>query len=211
MLRIFITAFEPYDEWQENASWLALVEFTKNLPTGVRLTTRRYPVDFHAVLERLARDLRDDYDYAIHLGQAPGSAKIRLESIGINVGGHSARGAESCRPLVEDGPVAYRADMPLAEWAQRLTQAGIPATVSYHAGTYLCNATLYLAHHIAAQQRLRTKITFVHLPLDLTQSATRGQEIAALPAAVSARALRMIVDDLVKRAQPDAAVLAGPL
>ena len=54
--RIFITAFEPYEGWSENSSWLALVEFTKNLTPLARVTTRRYPVNFDVVRERLARD-----------------------------------------------------------------------------------------------------------------------------------------------------------
>ena len=29
MPRVLLTAFEPYDEWKTNASWLALVELTK--------------------------------------------------------------------------------------------------------------------------------------------------------------------------------------
>jgi pyroglutamyl-peptidase len=208
MLRIFVTAFEAYDEWPDNASWLALVEFTKDLPGGARITTRRYPVDFQAVRQRLESDLSEDYDYALHLGQAPGSAKIRLETIGINVGGRAELGPESFQPLVADGPTAYRTGLPVSEWASMLHQAGLPATVSYYAGTYLCNATLYLTHHIAARQRLRTKATFVHVPLDVSRSAQRSQELASLPASISAAALRLIIEDLVKRGQPDAASLA---
>ena len=57
MPKILLTAFEPYDVWSENASWLALVELTKEMPPGIDITTRRYPVDFTAVKERLAEDL----------------------------------------------------------------------------------------------------------------------------------------------------------
>jgi pyroglutamyl-peptidase len=199
MPHIFITAFEPYDEWEENASWLALVEFTKALPPDAKITTRRYPVDFQIVRERLSRDLEEGFDCALHLGQAPGAASIRLEAIGLNVGGSSIEHPESLHPLVADGPVAYRSELPLAEWATQLRNAGVPATVSYHAGTYLCNAMLYLSHHLVQRQRLRTKAAFIHVPLDTSQAATTAKEVATLPASLAAAALRLIVDDLIKR------------
>ena len=66
MPRIFISAFEPYDGWSENSSWLALVEFTKRLGPNAKVTTRLYPVDFDIVAERLRKDLAADYDFAIH-------------------------------------------------------------------------------------------------------------------------------------------------
>src|SRR5262245_50824012 len=87
---ILITAFEPYDRWQENSSWLALVELTRELPLEPKVVTRRYPVDFEQTRSRLFEDLAAGYDFALHLGQAPGIGRIHLEAIGVNVGGHSS-------------------------------------------------------------------------------------------------------------------------
>jgi pyroglutamyl-peptidase len=98
--------------------------------------------------------------------------------------------------LVEDGPVAYRSQLPLAVWAQKLRQAGIPAQVSYHAGTFLCNATLYLSHYLAEQQGLHTRSAFVHLPLDTSQVLSDRQDLPSLPAAMTGSALRLILDEL---------------
>ncbi len=196
MATVLITAFEPYDRWKTNSSWLALVELTRELPAGHKLVTRRYPVDFSTVKQRLADDLAADFDYALHLGQAPGSGRIQLEAIGLNIGGSSGQTADQFRPLVEDGPVAYRSSLPLGEWAGLLCAAGIPATVSYHAGTYLCNAILYLSCYLSHQMRLRTQSAFIHLPLDMTQTAGLPQDFASLPAALSAAAVRLILDAL---------------
>lgn len=196
MASVLITAFEPYDRWDDNSSWLALVELTKDLPAGPRVTTRRYPVDFSLVRERLADDLAAGYDYALHLGQSPGLGRIHLEAIGLNIGGTSQQLSEQFQPLVPDGPVAYRSDLPLANWAAKLRAANIPAQVSYHAGTYLCNATLYLTHHLCRERGWKTKATFVHLPLAAEQAVRERQDIASLPAAVAAQALRLILAEL---------------
>lgn len=200
MTTILLTAFEPYDRWTENASWLALVEFTRelarDLPAGAKVVTRRYPVDFEAVRANLADDLAADYDYALHLGQAPGISRIHLESIGINVGGHSSQTPDQYQPLVAGGPAAYQTALPLSEWSSQIRGLGIPCQVSYHAGTYLCNALLYLTHHVIATGRLKTKAAFIHLPLAPEQVLAERQDWPSLPSALAAEAIRSIVRDL---------------
>lgn len=200
MPRLFITAFEPYDGWKLNSSWLALVEFTKTMSASADITTRLYPVDFAEVKKRLERDLRDGYDFAIHLGQSPGASCIELEAIGLNVGGRSDQSAEEYEPLMEDGPVAYRSQLPLGKWSQELRSQGIPANVSYHAGAYLCNAMLYLTHYFAEKMSLETQAAFLHLPLDYSQTVEQTKRMPAMPAAMSARALQLIIDQLPTRA-----------
>jgi len=195
---VLITAFEPYDCWTANSSWLALVQLTKDLPAEPTVTTRLYPVDFAAVKERLASDLRANYDYALHLGQAPGSTRIQLEAFAINIGGSSRQSPDEFRTLVDGGPAAYRSALPLAAWSAQLHETGIPAQVSYHAGAYLCNATLYFGSYLAERMGLKTQATFIHLPLDLTQTADQAQDMASMPSATSARALRIVLEDLAR-------------
>jgi pyroglutamyl-peptidase len=196
MARVLITAFKPYDRWQTNASWLAMVELTKSLPPSAEVTTRLYAVDYAQVKERLADDLQADYDYVLHLGQSPGSSCVQLEKVGLNVAGPAGRDGCEPPPLVEGGPPAHQSRLPLAEWAAYLRSHGIPAILSYHAGTYLCNAALYLTHHYIAEHGYRTQAAFVHLPLDVTQAAQEHPIAPSLPAAVSAQAIRLLLQQL---------------
>ncbi len=196
MASVLITAFEPYDRWRANASWLTLMRLTQSLPNQPSITTRLYPVDFAAVKERLANDLRANHDFALHLGQAPGSTRVQLESIAINIGGSSMQMPEDFRPLVDGGPIAYRSPLPLGAWATQLRDKGIPAQVSYHAGTYLCNATLYFSCYLSERMGLKTRSAFVHLPLDPSQTAAQSQDLASLPAQLSADALQTILAEM---------------
>ena len=196
MPSILLTAFEPYDRWQSNASWLALVELTQDLPEEPTITTRLYPVDFTAVKQRLAKDLAANYDYAIHLGQAPGSSRVQLEAIGINVGGSGHQSPDQYLPLSEDGPVAFRSPLPLTVLAIKLREAGIPAQVSYHAGTYLCNATLYWNCYLAERLSIKTQAAFIHLPLDVSQVVGEPHGMPSLPTSLATKALRLILEEL---------------
>ncbi len=137
----------------------------------------------------------------LHLGQAPGSSRIRLEAIGLNVGGRSHLPPDDFRPLITDGPVAYRSGLPLAEWAQRMRGAGIPAQVSYHAGTYLCNAILYFTHYLIDRRKLNTRAAFVHLPLVPAQVLAERDEVPSLPTTLGAAALRIILEELAGRTE----------
>ncbi len=205
MKSVLITAFEPYDVWTSNSSWLALMELVRERPAEPRIVTRRYPVDFQAVQERLAADLDGDYDLALHLGQAPGTGLIKLEAFGVNVGGRIGQHPDEFAPLSLAGPAAYRSQAPLARWAGQLRSAGIPAAVSHHAGTYLCNATLYWTHHLAERRGLRTQSAFLHLPLDPSQVIGQTRDLPSLPAATVAAALRLILADVVSGAPPSLA------
>ena len=195
MTSVLITAFEPYDRWQANSSWLALVHLTQDLPREPSVTTRLYPVDFAAVKEQLANDLRR-LRLRPAFGTAPGSTRIQLEAFAINIGGSSLQSPDEFCPLVDGGPAAYRSLLPLADWSAQLREAGIPAQVSHHAGTYLCNATLYFSCYLAERMGLKTQATFLHLPLDLEQTAQQAQNMASIPAAASARALRIVLEEL---------------
>jgi len=196
MMKVLLTAFEPYDPWTSNSSWLTLVELTKDLPPGIDVRTRLYPVDYEQVRQRLTADLAEHYDVALHLGQAPGAAQIELEMIGINVRGSGEGTPDRFVPLADDGPDAYRSQLPLSDWMIALRQAGFPARLSFHAGTFLCNGTLYLSHHLVAKAKLSTQSTFFHIPLAPSQVINAEQNLASQPVAVTADAMRVILEQL---------------
>lgn len=196
MRSILLTAFEPFGTWTSNSSELCLRALLPLVPAGIRVTPRVYPVNFDLVRVQLAEDLKQNFDFAVHLGQAQQAGRIRLESIAVNVGGHPGQPAEDFLPLVATGPVAYRCELPLSEWAVRLREAGLPAYVSYHAGTYLCNATLYWSQWLADEWQLATRAAFVHLPLDVSQVVQQTTDWPTLPTASSADAIRRVMEEL---------------
>lgn len=191
MTRILLTAFEPYDRWTSNSSWLALIELTRFYSGPAAITTRRYPVDLARMSEQLKRDLQQDFDYALHLGQSPGSAQIKLEAVGINVRSDGT-------PILPDAPAAYHSTLPLDKFRFAIAQAGIPAGVSHHAGTYLCNAVLYLSQHYAASFAMRTKPAFIHLPLTPEQVARTTQELPSMSVPLCSAALAIIIEQLTR-------------
>lgn len=193
MSRLLLTAFRPFDGWNENASWLALQALMRDLPPSVEITTRLYPVDYDELRPRLAMDLATPYDAILHLGQASGASSVRLEQFALNAGRRRGEPTHSVGQLEADGPAAYRSRLPLADWTKRLREAGIPTELSLHAGDYLCNAAMYWSHYLLEASGRPANVAFIHVPLDLSQAVMAPRETASLPTELSAHALRLMV------------------
>jgi pyroglutamyl-peptidase len=187
--RILITAFEPYDRWPANSSWLALMDLTRWYDGDAEITTRRYPVDLSRMSENLRKDLQANFDFAIHLGQSPGSTIIKLESVGLNVRSNGS-------PLISNAPEAYRSGLLLEPCHRELVAAGIPSEISHHAGTYLCNAALYLSQHYSKSYGLRTKSLFLHIPLAPSQAASDKGSPASMSTPMASAAVAMVIQNL---------------
>jgi pyroglutamyl-peptidase len=186
-----ITAFEPYDRWSDNSSWSALMDLTHWYAGAVEITTRRYPVNLAKVSDALRRDLQSNYDLAIHLGQSPGSPLIKLESVGLNV-------LSDGRPITADGPDAYRSRLPLEQVANGLNDRGIPCERSLHAGTYLCNATLYLSQHFSQSFAMQTQSVFIHIPLTPAQAAKHiSERLPSMSTPMASAAIAFAMEALV--------------
>lgn len=191
MTRILLTAFEPYDRWKENSSWLALIDLTSWYQGDLEITTRRYPVDLAKLKDQLEADLRLDFDFAIHLGQSPGAAIVKLESVGLNM-------RTNGEPLLGNAPTAYRSMLDLSVCLEGLVAAGIPAQISHHAGTYLCNAALYLSQHFTEMMGRRTQSLFIHLPLSPQQVASERSSMASMSVPMQSAAIAVVMEQLAK-------------
>ena len=130
----------------------------------------------------------------LHLGQAAGAGAIQLEAIAVNVGSDETNG--EAFELESGCPVAYRSPLPLADWSQQIRSAGIPCHVSHHAGTYLCNAIFYWTSMYIERHGWDTQVAFIHVPLASEQVASMPGSQPSLPVALSATAIRTILNQL---------------
>lgn len=81
------------------------------------------------------------------VGQAGGRTDITVERVAINV--DDARIADNRgqqpvdEPIVADGPAAWFSTLPIKAMVAAMRSAGIPASVSQTAGTFVCNHVMY--------------------------------------------------------------------
>ena len=166
MQKIFVTGFEPFGGQTSNSSW----EVVKRLPSSIgdfQVFTMQVPVVFGLAAEIVIKKASDIHpNIILCIGQASGRSKITPEYVAINLRNamipDNANNEPHDAPVIEGGPDAYFATLPVRKMAETMAEAGVPAEVSYSAGTYVCNDLMYgLLHHY---HNTETYVGFIHVP-----------------------------------------------
>lgn len=208
---VLLTGFEPFDGDDTNPSQAVVRALDGRMLAGHRIVGRELPVVFGQSLQALRCALRQTRPaLVVCLGQAGGRAGLSLERIAINV--DDARipdnaGAQPVdTPVVAGGPAAYFTSLPIKAMRMALDDAGIPASVSQTAGTFVCNHVFYGLMH-ALRRRRGVRGGFIHVPWSDLQAARRPGA-PGLPVATMVEGIGIAVDAAL--AHPvDVAVAAG--
>ncbi len=189
MRKLLITGFDAFGGHAVNPAW----EAVKSLPATVadfELCKLSIPTVFGRAAQLvLAEAERLQPDVILSVGLAAGREAVTPERIAINIRDARIPDNAGNRPQGEfvdaGGPAAYFSTVPVAEMARAIREAGIPASVSNAAGTFVCNDVLYaLLHRFHGTD---TQVGFVHvprLPEQGSPSLSLEQITAALEAAI---------------------------
>lgn len=203
---ILVTAFEPFGGDPENASAKVLARLPSRIAERP-LIKAVLPVSFEKALPALlARVDEERPDIVLPLGEAGGRGLIGFERVAINLA--DARIADNDGdqpvdvPIVEAGPAAYFATLPVKAMAKAARAAGAPAEVSLSAGSFVCNALFYgLAHAAARRDALR--VGFAHVPWSPEQARMSRPSLETEVAALGVTAaLRAAVDGGTEDSMP---------
>lgn len=182
-MRVLVTGFEPFGGSAVNPSWEVARRLDGEDVGGATVVAALLPVVWGAVEAALARALEAHApDAVVCLGQSSRS-EITPERVGINVqcGVDSVGEDRLDRPVDPDGPDAYFSTLPLRAMVDAVRAAGVPASVSNTAGTYLCNTAAYLVRHLLARAGRSIPAGFVHVPSLPEQAAARDSTAGPLP------------------------------
>ena len=163
MSKILVTGFEPFATSSLNPS----AEIVKALK-GDDLVTTILPVVFGQASAQL-RELIDLHkpSAVLCLGQAEGRSEMTPERIAINL--DDARIADNAgnQPLeqrvIADGPDGHFSTLPIEKMVTSMKAAGIPASISLSAGTFVCNHIFYVLQDYLKDSSIKSG--FMHVPL----------------------------------------------
>ncbi|MGL5603505.1 MAG: pyroglutamyl-peptidase I [Silvania sp.] len=175
MRTVLMTGFDPFGGESINPSWEVVKQLEGMHIDGCRVVTRQLPCVFGEALSVLNAAIDElDPTLVIAVGQAGGRVDVTVERVGINV--DDARIADNIgqQPvdvaIVADGPAAWFSTLPIKAMVAALREAGVPASVSQTAGTFVCNHVMYgLLHKLA--DKPGTKGGFIHIPYLPEQAA----------------------------------------
>ncbi|MBD0691685.1 pyroglutamyl-peptidase I [Streptomyces sp. CBMA123] len=196
MTRVLLTGFEPFDGADVNPSWEVARLVADNPPEGLLVTATRLSCVFGQAAEELRTAIEACApDLVVCLGQAAGRPDVTVERVAVNV--DDARIPDNAgrrpvdRPVVPGGPAAYFATLPVKACVAAVREAGVPASLSQTAGTFVCNHVFYALMHLLATERPTVRGGFVHIPA-LPEQVLDGSG-PSLPAASVAHGLRALL------------------
>jgi pyroglutamyl-peptidase len=172
-----VTGFEPFAGANDNPSARLAERLCRGSHLPCEIHAAVLPVSAHrmppALLELLT-SLRPDV--VLGLGEARGSATVRVERVAVNLLDFRISDNDGLEPhdglVAPGGPPAYFTSLPAASLVDAIRAATVPCQTSLSAGSYLCNQMLYLALHWAARSARSPRVGFLHVPSLPTQNTS---------------------------------------
>ncbi len=146
---------------------------------GQRVVPGELAVAFVGVLAALSDAIaREQPAIVIGVGQAGGRARIAIERVAINLIDARIADNAGAQPIdavvIEGAPAAYFTTLPVKAMLSAMQSAGVPAELSFSAGSYVCNAAFFALMHLLATQHRGMRGGFIHIPYLPRQAAAHA-------------------------------------
>lgn len=212
MTKILVTGFQPFGGESMNPAW----EAVHRLPDSIGaadITKVEIPVVFGQAPEAVDDAIENvKPDLVLCVGQAGGRAKITPEFVGINYIDARIPDNNGNQPMAEEivpgGPAAYFATLPVKAMVKAMETAGIPAEVSFTAGTYVCNDVMYALLHTLATRYPGVRGTFLHVPYASEQATHLPSGTPSMSVATMTEGLKVALEAALTHSS-DIAVTTG--
>ena len=195
MRKILVTGFDPFGGESINPAY----EAVKLLPEQI-LDARVIPLEVPTVFDSGPKKVIEAVselqpDFVLCIGQAGGRSQITPEFVGINYAQARIPDNEGNQPLnvplVPGAPAAYFTQLPVYAMVEKIKAKGLPAAVSYTAGTYVCNAMMYSVLHALNTAFPHIRGGFMHVPYATEQTVnqpagTPGMNLRDIAAGIEA-------------------------
>jgi len=176
-MKLLVTGFDPFGGESINPA----LELIKQLPAeidGWEIIPLEVPTVFHKSLEVIRQAMEKHRPAAVlSIGQAGSRCELSVERVGINCDdariGDNEGNAPVDAKIFEDGEDGYLLTLPIKAMVQAIREAGVPASVSNTAGTFVCNHVAYGVAYLAKKYFPGTKTGFLHIPYLPQQAATK--------------------------------------
>lgn len=146
----------------------SLAVHTAELPTSYALSA--------GVLRRTIDEVHPDI--VLCVGQAGGRTELSLERVAINVQDARIRDNDGKQPIdvpvVAGGPAAHFSTLPIKACVAAMREAGLPASVSNTAGTFVCNHIFYALMDMVQDRSPAIRGGFLHIPYVPEQASRLG-------------------------------------
>lgn len=200
-MKILLTGFDPFGGESINPAWEAVKRV--KAPAGAELIRLEVPTVFGRSITTVLTSMRlHRPDVVVCVGQAAGRSEITPERVAINIADASIPDNEGNRPcdapIYPDGENACFSTLPVKAMVEAIKAAGLPASLSNTAGTFVCNQLMYgLLYHIS-REFPGMGGGFIHVPCIPEQAARMEKPVPSLPLPEIVRGLEAALSALVE-------------
>lgn len=214
MKKVLVTGFDPFGGESINPAY----EAVKLLPETILDATiikQEIPTVFQKGPDTVREAiLKHHPDYVLCIGQAGGRSQMTPEWVGINFRNARIGDNEGNQPnqtsIVESGPCAYFTMLPVFAMVEKMKENGIPASVSYSAGTYVCNDVMYSVLHMANTEFKGIKAGFMHVPYCTQQTVNHPAGTPGMSLEDIARGIQLSVEAILEN-EEDIRTVSGEI
>ncbi|WP_159648726.1 pyroglutamyl-peptidase I [Erysipelothrix aquatica] len=172
-MKVLITGFDPFGGEAMNPAYEA-VKLLPDTIEGAEVIKLEVPTVFGKSIDVLEAAITEHQpDYVITVGQAGGRFGITPERVAINEDDARIKDNEGNQPIDEaireDGAPAYFASLPIKAIVNNIKKAGLPASVSNSAGTFVCNHLMYGLLYLIQTKFPNVRGGFIHVPFATQQ------------------------------------------
>jgi len=165
-MKILVTGYGPFFGQKNNPSQQLLREL-KRYRGPVELVLKELPVEFLKIETALSELDLTSFDRVLFFGVAGSRTKVSVENLAVNFRycpkrpDNSGLSYEVAEKIEKAGPLAYESTLNCADLNDFLSESEVESEVSFNAGTFVCNSTLYQGLRM---MKGRGQCAFVHLP-----------------------------------------------
>lgn len=200
-MKILVTGFDPFGGESINPA----LEAVKKLPdtiSGAQIIKQEIPTVFERSIKVLEDAIKEhEPDVVLSVGQAGGRYDITVEKVAINLQDARIPDNDGAQPVdkkvFEDGENAYFATIPVKAIVENINKAGIPASVSYSAGTYVCNNIMYAGLYLINKKYPHIRGGFIHVPF-IPEQAIGKRNAPTMSVSDITKALKEAIKTIVK-------------
>jgi pyroglutamyl-peptidase len=197
-MKVLITGFDPFGGESINPAF----EAVKMLPdeiAGAKVVKVEIPTVFRKGADKVHDAiLKEKPDIVLCIGQAGGRAGISIERVAINLEDGRIADNEGNQPvdetIKENGEAAYFATVPVRAMVANVEDHGIPAHISYTAGTYVCNDVMYNLLYMLDKELPGIHGGFIHVPYDTKQVKGKPITTPSMPVGTISEGLRYAIE-----------------
>lgn len=176
-MKLLLTAFDPFGGSPINPA-LEAVKLVANQIGDVQIVKLEVPTVFGKSIDTVAAAMeKEKPDAVLCIGQAGGRYDLTPERVAINLDDARIPDNEGNQPIdvpiFQDGAPAYFATLPIKAMVAKIREAGLPASVSNTAGTFVCNHLMYGVLYTLAKHYPGVKGGFMHVPFVPSQTVNR--------------------------------------